>query len=102
MEFLGLKNFLEVAPNECPVGKQLRRVWVDGAIDLLMKPSDACAGELWCFPLVLFTGAGRGIPQINTEELHGVVEGHLLIRWEPEVCRIGGPCDYEGMSLTVP
>jgi len=102
LEFLRLKHFFKVTPDERPVGKQLRRVGVDGTLNLLVEPSNACARELRRLPLIFFAGAGRGIPQIDAEGLHGVVEGNLLIRWEPEICGIGGPCDSQGMCLTVP
>ncbi len=67
-----------------------------------MEPIDASAGELWCFPLVFFPGACCGVAQIDAEELHGAVEGHLLVWPEPKVLGIGGPRDREGMCLTVP
>ncbi len=102
LEFLGLKNFLQVAPDERPVSKQLRRVGVGDPLDLLVKPCDACAGEWWRFPLIIFARASCGKPQIDSEELHGVIKGNLLVFREPKVCGIGGPCDCEGMSLTIP
>lgn len=102
MEFLGFKYFPEVTSDKRPVGEQLRSVLVDGALDLAAEPIDASIGDLWCYPLIFFAGAGRGIAQFDAKELHGVVEGNLFVRWEPKICGMGGPRDSQGVCLTVP